>query len=124
MQRVLDSGGTTYSHEFYSAVARFPAFCGEFKLDLRDNLDNARNACRRELAFFWSLADENYDDPDYMTQARCNPDFHGNLYVDLAEFEKPDYMGMEWGPYRMQTKAQYEQFFAAYTNNVYPDEFA
>ena len=115
-----------YSHEFYSAVARFPAFCNEFTKDQRDNnLDTALNACKRELAFFWSLWDYEFDDPAKFAQARCNPDFKGDRYANINDPAKKDnYMGERWGSYHMETREQYEQFFAAFTDNVYPDEFA
>lgn len=33
-------------------------------------------------------------------------------------------MSKQWGPMRMQTRDQYEQFFAAFTGNAFPDRYA
>ena len=38
-----------YGH-FLTAVAQYPAFCGEFVTNAAANLDNASTACKRELA--------------------------------------------------------------------------
>jgi len=61
--KIIMEVGHQYPTEFYEAVARFPAFCGEFKSE-RVNLETAEKACKRELAFFWTHFDENFNTED------------------------------------------------------------
>ena len=50
-----------YGH-FLTAVAQYPAFCGEYVADAADNLESATKACGRELATL--LAHMTYETSD------------------------------------------------------------